>query len=382
MKSASLIGPQTIELRDVPAPIVPADGLVLEVRACGICGSDLRRWREGPPAGTAHLVQGHELAGVVTETGPQAPRFQPGDRLAVAPDLHCGECWYCRRGRFNLCTSLRLLGITPGLNGGFAEYVVLDGHVLRRGIVHRMPDGLTFHEGGLAETLASVLAAHDQCRTGLGETVVVLGAGPIGCLHIVIARARGAAVVVAEPNPVRRQGAQRFSPDAVIDVTQTDVVAEVKRLTGGLGADVVICANPVAATQTQAVEMARRGGRIVLFGGLPKASPMVSLNANLIHYGEQQVIGAFSYHPSFHEEALRTLARKVVRAEDFVTHTRPLSQIAQAFQIAASGEALKVMVEPDRFPDPAALDRITAAYLEEQLSSHAGAANHAQTPAR
>lgn len=375
MKAAFLTGPQTLELREVPDPAVPPDGLVLQVRACGVCGSDLRRWREGPPTGVAHLVQGHELAGVVTAVGPGAPRFQTGDALAVAPDIHCGTCWYCRHARFNLCTSLRLLGITPGLDGGFAEYVALDGEVLRHGIVHRLPEGLGFHAGGLAETLSSVLASHHQCGTSLGETVVVMGAGPIGCLHTVIARARGAAVLVAEPNPFRRLGAERFRPDAIIDVTRTDVVSEVLRLTGGLGADVVICANPVAATQTQAVELARRGGRIVLFGGLPKTSPLVTLNANRIHYGEQQVLGSFSYHPSFHEEALRTLARGVVNVADFVTHTRPLSRIAEAFAIAASGEALKVMVEPDRppaetptsLPDAATLDRITATYLDEQL---------------
>jgi L-iditol 2-dehydrogenase len=346
MKSAFLTGPRTLDVREVPEPAVPPDGLVLRVAACGVCGSDLRRWQEGPPPGTGHLVQGHELAGVVLATGSQAPRFRAGDRLAVAPDVHCGACHYCRRGRFNLCLSLKLLGITPGLDGGFAEQVVLGGDLLRHGIVHRMPDGLSFHEGGLAETLSSVLASHHQCRTGLGETVVILGAGPIGCLHTVIARARGARVILAEPNPVRRQGAEKFAPDALIDVTRQDVIAEVKRLTDGLGAEVVICANPVAATQTQAVEMARRGGRIVLFGGLAKASPMTSLNANLIHYGEQVVMGAFSYHPSFHEEALLTLARKVVKVEQFVTHTRPLSKVAEAFQIAASGEALKVMVEP------------------------------------
>ncbi len=347
MKSAFLVGPRTIELRDVPDPTAPPDGLVLKARACGVCGSDVRRWAEGPPTGVAHLVQGHELAGVVEAVGSQMTGLRIGDHVAVAPDIHCGACYYCRRGRFNLCRDLRLLGITPGLNGGFAGKVLLSGDVLRHGIVHRMPEGLGFPEGGLAETLASVLAAHHKCQTSLGETVVVLGAGPIGCLHLVVARARGARVIVAEPNPTRRQGAEKFAPDAIIDVTQQDVVAETKRLTDDIGADVVICANPVAATQALAVEMARCGGRIVLFGGLPKVNPMVSLNANRIHYGEQMVIGAFSYHPSFHEEALRTLARRVVRAEQFITHTRPLSKIAEAFQIAASGEALKVMVEPD-----------------------------------
>ena len=118
-------------------------------------------------------------------------------------------------------------------------------------------------------------------------------------------------------------------------------------LTGGLGADVVICANPVAATQTQAVEMTRRGGRIVLFGGLPKAQPMTRLDSNLIHYGERVVLGAFSYHPRFHEEALDMLARQRVPADLFVTHVRPLSRVAEAFEIARTGDALKVMVEPD-----------------------------------
>jgi L-iditol 2-dehydrogenase len=210
-----------------------------------------------------------------------------------------------------------------------------------------MPEGLSFDEGGLAETLSSVLASHQNCGMTLGETVVVLGAGPIGCLHTALARARGARVYVAEPSPARRRIAEQFNPEGVIDVTAVDVIAEVKQNSGGLGADVVICANPVGSTQTQAVEMARRGGRIVLFGGLPKANPMVSLNSNLIHYGEKVVMGAFSYHPSFHEEALRTLARKTIRAEEFITHRRPLSRIGEAFEIAASGEALKVMVHPD-----------------------------------
>jgi L-iditol 2-dehydrogenase len=346
MKFACLTGPKTIELRERSEPKAPPGGLVLRMEACGVCGSDLRRWQEGPPTGAAHLVQGHELAGTVIETSSEVKRFKVGDRLAVAPDIHCGSCWYCRRGKFNLCTDLRLLGITPGYDGGFSEQVVLGNEVLSNGIVHLMPDGLSFAEGGLAETLSSVLASHDHCGVSLGETVVVLGSGPIGCLHTVLARARGARVIVAEPNPVRRSIAAQFDPDAIIDVSTQDVIAEVKRLTGGLGADVAICANPVASTQTQAVEMTRRGGRIVLFGGLPKAAPMVNLNSNLIHYGEKVVLGAFSYHPSYHEEALRTLARKTVHAEKFITHTRPLTAIGEAFQIAASGEALKVMVVP------------------------------------
>jgi L-iditol 2-dehydrogenase len=200
-----------------------------------------------------------------------------------------------------------------------------------------------------------------------GETVVVLGAGPIGCLHMAVARRRGARVIVAEPQAARRRTAARFEPEAVLDPGSEDVVARVKALTGGVGGDVVICANPVAATQAAAVEMARRRGRIVLFGGLPKSDPMTRLDANLIHYGELVVLGAFSYHPRSHAAALALLARKEIQADAFVTQTRPLSRVAEAFAAAASGDALKVMVVPDGRPSAEALDALTAAYLEEQL---------------
>ncbi|HLH52560.1 MAG TPA: alcohol dehydrogenase catalytic domain-containing protein, partial [Verrucomicrobiae bacterium] len=330
MTSACLVAAKSIELRSMARPRPGQNGLVLKMEACGICGSDLRRWKEGPPSGAGFLVQGHELAGTVFETGPGSTRFKCGDRVAVAPDIHCGACWYCRRGKFNLCTDLKLLGITPGYNGGFAGYVLLGEDVLNRGIVHKMPENLSFQEGALAETLSSVVASHEHCGLGLGETMVVLGAGPIGCLHVALGHARGARAVVAEPSETRRRMVERFKPEAILDPGSQDIVEEVKNMTDGRGADVVICANPVGSTQTQAVEIARRGGRIVLFGGLPKSSPMVSLNANSIHYGEKHVLGAFSYHPSFHESALLLLANKTVEASQIITHVMALSKISEA----------------------------------------------------
>ena len=129
MKTACLTAAKTIELREAPRPRAPMDGLVLKMEACGVCGSDLRRWLEGPAPGT-YVIQGHELAGTVVETGPEVKGFKIGDRVAAAPDIHCGQCWYCRRGKFNLCTDLRLLGITVGYDGGFAEHVCLSNEVL------------------------------------------------------------------------------------------------------------------------------------------------------------------------------------------------------------------------------------------------------------
>lgn len=345
MKAAYVTGAMQIELRETPIPQVPEDGILIDVKACGVCGSDLRRWREGAASENDQLVAGHEVAGVVSAVGALVKDFQVGDRLAIAPDVHCGKCYYCEHGLYNLCNHLHLIGITPGYDGGFAEYMVLTAEMLSGGIVHRVPDTLSFFQGALAEPLSSVLAAHAEAGTTLGETVVVMGAGPIGCLHIAVARARGARVILSEPSEVRREIAKRFSPELIVDPFSQNLIEEVRRVTDGRGADTAICANPIAATHTQAVELVRKRGKVVLFGGLPKANPMTSLDGNRIHYSEIRLIGTFSYHPSYHALALEAIEHGLVSSEQVITHTFSLNEIDRAFQTAASGEALKVMVE-------------------------------------
>ncbi len=345
MKSAFLTASQTIEIREIPDPVAPDEGLVLKVETCGVCGSDLRRWREGPPAGVESIVQGHEVAGTVLAVGKDVTAYALGDRLAVAPDIRCGQCYYCRRGMVNLCDELHFLGVTPGYPGGFAEKVLLSGEILTHGIVHHMPKGMPFAVGSLAEALTSVLASHEKANTALADLVLVMGAGPIGCLHIAVAKARGARVMVSEPLETRREIASQFKPEAIVDPFNEDLAAKVRQMTGGRGADIVICANPIGATQTQAVEIARKAGRVVLFGGLPKANPMVSLDSNKIHYGEIEVVGAFSYQPTIHALALDVLNRGLIPTDLILTHTFPLAEVNKAFETAASGTGLKVIVK-------------------------------------
>ncbi len=344
MKAAVLVKPWEIDVREVPDPVVPDDGVVLKVEACGVCGSDLRRWNEGPPQGGGGIIPGHEVAGWIMEVGKDVDDYSRGERLAVAPDIHCGKCWYCRKAMYNLCDDLRFIGITPGYRGGFAERLVLTREILENGIVHRMPENISFVEGALAEPCSSVLAAHEKASTSAKDTVVVLGAGPIGCLHISVAKARGARAMVSEPSEARRELAARFSPEAMIDPSSEDVIARVRELTDGLGADIVICANPSRDSPAEAVQMVRKGGRVVLFGGLPKSDAMTSLDANRIHYGEIEVVGSFSYHPKAHEQALDLLSEGVIRSELLVTHTFSLERIGEAFETAAKAEGLKIMV--------------------------------------
>ena len=343
MKSVYITGVREVEVREVAEPVCPANGLILKVKACGICGSDLRRWKEGP--GAELVVGGHEVAGVVEAVGSEVTDYVVGDRLALAPDVHCGTCYFCRHGQFNLCDQLNLVGITPGYDGGLTEKMVLTAEILKNGIVHHIPAGLDFAEASLAEPCSSVLSAHDHAGTDVKHTVLVMGGGPIGCLHIAVARARGAQVILSEPSQVRQEIAKEFHPVAIIDPLTEDLNTRIEEMTDGVGVDIVVCANPIAATQTQAVEVVRKGGRVILFGGLPKANPMTSMDGNRIHYGEIEVVGSFSYHPTYHQMALDVIRRGLIPADKLITHRFVLDQINDAFEAASSGEALKVIIK-------------------------------------
>ncbi|HHY57350.1 MAG TPA: alcohol dehydrogenase catalytic domain-containing protein [Chloroflexi bacterium] len=346
MKAAIQTGVRQFEVREVPDPVLPDDGVILHVTACGVCGSDLRRWREGLPAGVDGVIPGHEIAGRVIAVGPKVSHLAIGDRLALGPDIHCGHCWYCQHEMFNLCDHMRMLGITPGYPGGFAEKLAIGGEVLTNGIVHPIPDTLPDEIAALAEPCSSVLASHLKTDVSFNDVVVVIGAGPIGCLLVATAKARGARAFIVVRSDRRRELVARFAPDAIIDSSREDMVARVRALTHGLGADIAICANPDASTHAAAVQMVRKGGKIVLFGGLPKANPMTTLDSNRIHYGEIEVIGAFSYHPTAHAMALDLFARGAIPIEKLITHRFALEEIDAAFVTADSGKGLKVLVTP------------------------------------
>jgi len=343
MKAAVFEGIETIRVREVPDPVCDPDGVVVKVRACGLCGSDIRNFHVGLRGGIARQIMGHEFAGTVEQAGARVTRLRIGERIAASPDVSCGECWYCRRGLVNLCLSHRMVG--THWPGAFAQYVHLPGVVLEHGILHRMPEGLSFEAASLSEPASSVLAAQANAGIGLGDTVLVIGDGPVGCLHVEVARARGASRIILAG--LSRLGlASRFNPDHLIDAGNTDVVQEVRRITGGLGADVAIVATPVASTQAQGVEAVRKRGRVILFGGLPAANPMTTLNGNLIHYNELSIVGAFSYPAVMHEAALRVIAEGKIDAGKLISQVVPLEGIVEAIRRAEEGKELKVVVDP------------------------------------
>jgi L-iditol 2-dehydrogenase len=343
MKAAVFESPLRMELREVELAPCGPDDVVMKVHACGICGSDVRNFKTGLKGDVKSQIMGHEFTGTVTEVGKNVSRYKVGDAVAVAPDVSCGECWYCKRGLVNLCMSHRMVGTHWA--GGFAEYTHLPKVVLERGMVHHIPAGLSLDDAALSEPASSVIAAQENAGVGLGDTVLIIGDGPIGCLHIEVARARGAARIIMA-GLMRLKEAERFAPDLLIDAGSQDTVAEVLKFTEGLGADVAIAANPVAATQAQAVKAVRKRGKVVLFGGLPKTAPETTLDGNLIHYGEIVVMGAFSYPAHVHQKALATIKAGLVRPSKYFNLTVGLEDIVAGFTAAAEGKALKVLVKP------------------------------------
>ena len=345
MRAAVYHGPGDIRMEDVPMPRSTPGGCVIRVTAVCLCGSDVRTYYSGSHKIIPPMILGHEVVGQVIEVHPDHATYVVGDHLAMAPGIWCGKCWYCERGMTTMCENLEELGFQHP--GGFAQYMALPGVLFRRGRVVKVPDGLPDERAGICEMPASCIMAQERADVGLGDSVAVIGAGPVGCVHVQVARARGAArILLADRHPERLAAARFCGADVFVDATAGDSVTAVKEWTGGLGADRVIVAAPSALAAEQAVRMARRRGTVVLYAGLPKDAPHASLDINLIHYRDIAVIGHYGQERRHVAQSLEMIARGQIDAEHLVTHHLPLERITEGIRLMKDKTALKVMLHP------------------------------------
>jgi len=335
-------------LKELEKPQCPPDGILIKVKACAVCGTDVKIFHHGHRMIRPPRVMGHEVAGVVEEVGWQVEGYKVGDRVAVAPAVPCGECHYCRIGAQTMCDELTAIGYH--YDGGFAEYMVVPPVAVRNGCVNIIPDNVSFQEAAIAEPLACCINGQELSGVKLGDTVVVIGAGPIGCFHSQLAHAKGATkVILVDISAERLEMAKTVAgADIYVDSSKEDALEIVMRETEGRGADVVIVACSSGKAQEAGLEMVAKRGNINFFGGLPKDNPYINFNSNILHYRESSAVGTHGSAPRHNKLALQLIASGKINAKGLITHTLPLEDVKKGIEITEQGKGLKVIIEPER----------------------------------
>ncbi len=346
MKVFRFYAPGDVRIEESPEPQVSAGEVKIRVRACSMCGTDVKIATAGHQRMQPPRVMGHEIAGEVVEVGEGVTGWAAGDRVQVIAAIPCGTCEFCTAGLMTICPNQLSMGYD--FDGGFAPYMIVPPQVLAVDGLNRIPDGVSFAEASVSEPFACAINAQELADTHEGDVVVVVGSGPIGCLHVRLARARGAAkVFLVELSRERLDlAAEIVKPDAAICSAETDPVQAVLDLTDGKGASLVITAAASGAAQEQGLRMLAPRGRISLFGGLPKDKPTITLDSNLVHYRELTIWGANGSSPAHNKQALAHIADGSVPVADLITHRLPLDQIRDGLDVVRNGTGIKVTIEP------------------------------------
>lgn len=345
MKAAVLEGIDEIALREVETPACTPDGILVRVSACAVCGTDVKALRHGHQMVKPPIILGHELAGTIVEVGEQVNGYYDSERVTVASAVPCGRCYYCQRGQTTVCQNILDIGST--WNGAFAEYLLVPPAAVRNACVNKIPDGVSAAAVALTEPLACCLNAQEMLQVGVGDTVLIIGCGPIGCLNAMLARARGAArIIMANRSAPRLKMAGATGADQYVNTSEEDLKERVLSSTDGRGADVVIVACASAEAQEQSIELAAPRGRLNFFGGLPRGSTAIAFNSNRLHYEEMTLVGNHGSTPYQNYKALQLIASGQVDTEKIITHRFKLAEIEKAVTTAEKKEGLKVLVEP------------------------------------
>jgi L-iditol 2-dehydrogenase len=347
MLAAVYHGPNDLRVESVPVPKIGKGEILVKVISASICGTDLRIFHGNHRMYTPGTVRipGHEVAGSIAEVGTEVKNYQPSQLVFCAPNTGCGHCEQCISGNNNLCANYDAIGVTS--DGGFAEFVRIPANSVQQGNVIPISESIDPAVAAMMEPFACVLRGQNALHIVAGEAVLIMGAGPIGVMHLKLARARGAGrVIVSEPVADRATQASRMGADRVVDPVAADLKSIVLEETKGRGADAIIVAAPVHAAQEIALDLAAIGGRINFFGGLPKDRPNITFNSNLVHYKELVVTGTTACSTADCWQAAQIVNSGIVDLSDIVSQRFPLRDAVNAFAAAEDRKSLKIVLEP------------------------------------
>lgn len=341
MKAAVVYGKDDIRIEEYPTPKAGAGEMVVKIKASGICATDVKTLLgQGLPKDLPTIL-GHEVVGEVFELGEGVEGYREGERVAVYPIAVCGECYYCKRGRHNLC--MKEFGLGHGINGGFAEYVKLPKQILNIGGVVRIPEGLSYEKAVLAEPLCCGLGALRANRVQRGDKVVIVGAGPMGLIHLKVSKWAGATVIMADLLDRRLKTAAQMGADYCINVSEQNVVDEVKKITEGAGAEVVITSLGIPKVIEDSLKLVRNGGTFNIFGGPPAGQP-ITVDPRWLHYSEIVITGSFAATPDDFNQAVRLIAAGEIEVEDLISDRYTLDNMLDAVERAKKQEMIKGIV--------------------------------------
>jgi L-iditol 2-dehydrogenase len=344
MKAALLKSIKTIEISDIDVPKVTPNSVLIKVKSCGICGSDLKFFNYGDRVKEFPAILGHEIAGEVVEVGRDVDTYSVGDRVALGNEIPCKNCAPCKKGFESVCDNVQSVGTT--IPGGLCEYMLIPEKMVQNGPISLMPKNVSFDEGALAEPLGCVVNGLEFAKMQEGKTVLIVGTGPIGAMMINVAKIQGASkVVIVDKNPKRLDMVRKFGADHYIN--SENFLNEALSLSNGNGYDVVMSACSDNNAHNQAVMAVAKGGAVNLFGGVAKGLPdNISFSNNFTHYRQCYVGGSFSMNLSHHKKALEYISMEKIQTKNLITHKYSLEQILDGFDAVQNSRGLKVMINP------------------------------------
>ena len=339
MLQAKLVAPEKISLENVEIPTPGENEVLVKVKVCGICGSDIHSYKGKHPFVHPPIVLGHEFSGVIHRVGDGVKNFSSGDRVVVEPNIVCGKCYNCLHGRYNICTNLKVIGCV-GYDGAFSEYIVVPENK-----VLKLPDGISFDDAALVEPLAVAVHAVRKSGQKIGDRVLILGAGTIGLLTLQVANLAGAReVIITDLLSYRLEKAKNLGADKVINPELEDLVELIHKEYGKEGIDLIYDCVGVDKTISQAIQIARKGTRIMVVG-VPEEK--IKIDLSLIQDRELEIIGSLMYIREDFIEAIDLVQKEKIKADSFVTHHFKLKDIEKAFRLVTEGKEkiLKVLIQ-------------------------------------
>ena len=346
MQAAVYRGVNDVRLEEVPVPEIGPGEILVRVHTCGICGTDLKKIATG--SHSAPRIFGHETAGVVAKVGRGVQKFSVGERVVVLHHIPCGECYYCRHKTFAQCSGYKKVGCTAGFEpsgGGFAEYVRVMDWIVEKGMA-RIPEGVSFEQACFVEPVNTCIKGIETLRLEAGETVLVMGQGPIGLILANLAKRAGTRVITSDLYPARLTMANSFGLNLTIDASKADAVQTVRGMTEGRGADAVVLAVGGSGLIRAAMDAARPGGRVLLFAQTARGEATIDPAAVCVD--EKALLGSYSASVELQEDSLRFVMEREMDLKRLISHRFPLQSGVEALNLAAHPrpDSMKIVIQP------------------------------------